>query len=96
MYSGDQNIGLGDGAGYDLNTENSHDNTFIGSNANTVSGTQINNSTAIGANSIVTTSNTIQLGDDYVTLINTSGVINAYDFQINGESKSIAQLVGDL
>jgi hypothetical protein len=36
------------------------------------------------------------LGDDNVELINTSGVINAYDFQINGESKSIAQLVGDL
>ncbi len=36
------------------------------------------------------------MGDDYVELINTSGVINAYDFQINWESKSIAQLVGDL
>ena len=80
------NVAIGDGAGYDLNTENSNDNTFLGNNANTVSGTQINNATSIGANAIVTTSNTIQLGDSNVTLVNTSAQINAFDFLINGIS----------
>ncbi|MCH1613384.1 MAG: hypothetical protein L7S72_08815 [Flavobacteriales bacterium] len=83
------NVALGDGAGYDLNTENSNENTFIGNNANTVSGTQINNSTAIGANSIVTTSNTIQLGDDYVTLINTSGTVSATSFRGNADELTL-------
>ena len=87
--SGDQNIGLGDGAGYDLNTENSHDNTFIGSNANTVSGTQINNSTAIGARAVVTTSNTIQLGDNYVELINTYGTVSATSYKGSGDELEI-------
>ena len=35
---------------------------LLDTNANTVSGTQIYNSTAIGARAVVTTSNTIQLG----------------------------------
>ena len=85
---GSKNTALGTQAGQFLNTENSSENTFIGYYANTVSGTVIYNSTAIGARAVVTTSNTIQLGDDNVELINTSGVINAYDFQINGESVS--------
>jgi len=84
------NVALGGGAGYDLNTENSNDNTFLGNNANTVSGAQINNATSIGANAIVTTSNTIQLGDSNVTLVNTSGVVSATDFILNGDS------VGDI
>ncbi|MDA0344848.1 MAG: hypothetical protein O3C54_02690 [Proteobacteria bacterium] len=83
------NVGLGRGAGYYLNTENSNKNTFIGTNANTVSGTQINNSTAIGANSIVTTSNTIQLGDTNVTLINTSGTVSAASYKGSGDELEI-------
>jgi len=87
--SGDRNTGLGDGAGYELTTENSNENTFIGFNADTVSGTQINNSTAIGANSTVTTSNTIQLGDDYVTLVNTSGIVSATSFKGNADELTL-------
>ncbi|MDG1291949.1 MAG: hypothetical protein P8N91_06190, partial [Flavobacteriaceae bacterium] len=90
-----RNTGLGDGAGYELTTENSNDNTFIGFGADTVSGTQINNSTAIGANSIVTTSNTIQLGDDYVTLVNTSADISANDYLVNG-GESLVDIVSQL
>jgi hypothetical protein len=84
-----RNTGLGDGAGYELTTENSNDNTFIGFGADTVSGTQINNSTAIGANSIVTTSNTIQLGDDYVTLVNTSAKVSATSYIGSGDELEI-------
>jgi len=83
------NVALGDGAGYDLNTENSNENTFIGYNANTVSGTQINNSTAIGARAVVTTSNTIQLGDDYVELINTSGTVSATSYKGSADELEI-------
>ena len=89
------NVALGDGAGYDLNTVNSDYNTFIGTNANTVSGTQIYNSTAIGANSIVTTSNTIQLGDTDVTLVNTSAKVSANDYLING-GESLVDIVSQL
>lgn len=83
------NVALGDGAGYDLNTENSNDNTFLGNNANTVSGTQINNATSIGANAIVTTSNTIQLGDSNVTLVNTSGAVSATSFKGNADQTTL-------
>jgi hypothetical protein len=83
------NVGLGGGAGYDLNTVNSDYNTFIGTNADTVSGTQINNSTAIGANSIVTTSNAIQLGDDNVTLVNTSAKVSATSYIGSGDELEI-------
>ena len=41
-----------------------NNNTFIGAFADTVSGVLIENSTAIGAGAIVTSSNTIQLGDN--------------------------------
>ena len=83
------NVGLGSGAGYDLNTENSSENTFIGYNANTVSGTFIYNSTAIGARAVVTTSNTIQLGDTNVTLINTSGTVSAASYKGSGDELEI-------
>ena len=43
-----------------------NNNTFIGAFADTVSGVLIENSTAIGAGAIVTSSNTIQLGDEYI------------------------------
>lgn len=52
---------------------NSNSNTFIGSGADTVSGTILANATAIGANAKVNTSNTIQLGDANVTQVNSFG-----------------------
>ena len=47
--------------------------TLLGAYTETISGTAIQNSTAIGANAIVNTSNTIQLGDSNVTQVNTFG-----------------------
>jgi hypothetical protein len=84
-------------------------NTGIGSYAGTslISGTlntaigyrsdisnNLTNATAIGANSIVTTSNTIQLGDSNVTQINTSGVVSATDFILSGDS--VGNILGSL
>ena len=40
----------------------------------------LENATAIGANAFVTTSNTIQLGDSNVTLVQTSGTVSAAAF----------------
>ena len=48
--------------------------TFIGYNATGVSGV-LNNATAIGANSSVSSDNTIQLGDALITTVNTSGAL---------------------
>ena len=41
----------------------------------------LTNATAIGANASVTSSNTIQLGNTDVTLVNTSGVVSATGFK---------------
>jgi hypothetical protein len=68
--------------GYNSGNSNSigdNNNTYIGSNSNT-NGNYVN-STAIGANSIVTASNNIQLGNTSVTSVNTSGSVQAV--QIN-------------
>ncbi len=51
-------------------------NTAIGYGANVASGT-LSNTTAIGNGAIVSTSNTIQLGNTSVTNVNTSGTITA-------------------
>jgi hypothetical protein len=59
-------------------------NTDIMSENQLVSPTQISNATALGANAIVTTSNTIQLGDSNVTLVNTSGTVSATAFTGDG------------
>ena len=77
------NSALGSESGRNLNT-NSNDNTFIGYLADTVSGTLLNNSTALGANALVTTSNTIQLGDTNVFLVNTSATVSATAFRGDG------------
>ncbi|MDC1012539.1 hypothetical protein OAQ04_04820, partial [Flavobacteriaceae bacterium] len=69
-------------------------NTFIGNNTASVSGTIINNATAIGANSIVTISNTIQLGDSNVTLVNTSGIVSTTGILTSG-TVTATKFVGD-
>ena len=66
------------------NAVGSNNNTFIGYLADTTSGTLISNSTALGANAIVTSSNTIQLGSTSVTLVNTSGTVSATAFRGDG------------
>ncbi|MGA0374689.1 MAG: hypothetical protein ACO3MA_08465, partial [Flavobacteriaceae bacterium] len=56
-------------------------NTLLGAYATTAENIEINNATAVGADATVTTSNTIQLGNVSVTLVNTSGVISATGFK---------------
>jgi hypothetical protein len=84
---GKYNTALGYFAGSLQNTQgdNANDyNTYLGALTNTVSGSTVQNSTAIGYEALVTTSNTIQLGNDNVALVNTSGVVSATGFVGDG------------
>ena len=84
---GSYNAIYGDQSG--LNVTTSSNLTLIGTGADIASSeqlqnpSQIQNSTAIGANAIVTTSNTIQLGNQGVNLVNTSGTISASNINIS-------------
>ena len=61
-------------------------NTGLGSNSDVATG-NLNNATAIGYGAIVSTSNTIQLGNTSVSDVKTSGIITAAGFKIpNGTS----------
>ena len=71
---GNFNLAVGFGA-MGSNTTGSN-NTAVGYNAD-VSSSALTNATAIGNGAIVTGSNKIQLGNNSVTLINTSGAITA-------------------
>lgn len=78
--SGDNNVGVGARSGDGLTTGTN--NTFIGTQARTNSNTgTISNSTAIGSEAIVTTSNTIQLGNSSITSVKTSGSVLASGFK---------------
>ena len=78
--SGDNNVGVGARSGDGLTTGSN--NTFIGTQARTTSATStISNATAIGSEAIVTTSNTIQLGNSSVTDVKTNGVITSSGFK---------------
>lgn len=70
--TGDENTALGSVAGF-ANTTGSN-NTFVGYSAN-ASTSALTNATAIGNGAVVSASNTIQLGNNSVTLVNTSGAI---------------------
>jgi hypothetical protein len=72
--TGSDNTATGLGAG-DANTTGSQ-NTFIGTAAN-VGSNNLTNATAIGYGAIVNTSNTIQLGNSFITDVITSGTITA-------------------
>lgn len=93
---GSYNAIYGDQSG--LNVTTSSNLTLIGRGADIASAeqlqspTQIQNSTAIGANAIVTTSNTIQLGNQGVTLVNTSGTISATAFI--GDGSGLTNITG--
>ena len=69
---GKDNTATGFGAG-DANTTGS-ENTFIGTAAN-VGSNNLTNATAIGYGAIVNTSNTIQLGNSFITDVITSGTL---------------------
>ncbi|MGC6402143.1 MAG: DNA/RNA non-specific endonuclease [Flavobacteriaceae bacterium] len=62
--------------------------TFLGAKSS-AGYNNLQNATAIGANATVTSSNTIQLGDNNVTLVNTSGVVSATSFRGNANELSI-------
>jgi hypothetical protein len=85
------------------NSSSSTLNTFIGYRTN--GSNELTNASAFGANAIVTASNTIQLGNVSVTLVNTSGVVSASGFKGSGDEitltdsgtiTSLIQLIGDL
>jgi hypothetical protein len=70
--SGNNNVGVGTRSGDNLTTGSN--NTFLGTQARTTSASgTMSNSTAIGYGAVVTTSNTIQLGDANVSSLKTSG-----------------------
>ena len=80
---GNYNVTVGYGSGFD-NTVGDR-LTLIGYNSDTDGESDLTNATAIGANATVTASNTIQLGNTDVTLVNTSGVVSAPGFKGSGD-----------
>jgi hypothetical protein len=76
------NTGIGKGAGETVGGFGGDHNTFVGYQAR--AGALVTNATAIGDQSTVLTSNTIQLGNSSVTSVNTSGTIIAGGFAGSG------------
>jgi hypothetical protein len=77
--TGGNNVAIGNSAG-SVNVGGSN-NVFIGNNANAAAGLVNNaNAIAIGSNAIVDAANKIQLGDQNITAVNTSGIITAAGF----------------
>ncbi len=77
--TGGNNVAIGNAAG-SVNVGGSN-NVFIGNNANAAAGLVNNaNAIAIGSNAIVDAPNKIQLGDQNITAVNTSGTITAAGF----------------
>lgn len=62
--------------------------TFLGAKSS-AGYNDLQNATAIGAGATVTTSNTIQLGDGNVTLVNTSGQVSATSFRGNADQTTL-------
>ncbi len=82
VTTGSQNTFLGTQAGWTNTSGNS--NTAVGDYADVGSGA-LTNATAIGAGAIVAASNTVQLGNSSVTLVNTNGNLNVgSNYQIGG------------
>jgi hypothetical protein len=71
---GNNNIGVGKGSGSTITTGSN--NTIIGTDANVLSDDQVN-SIAIGFEAVASADNTIQLGNENITLVNTSGSITS-------------------
>ena len=81
ITSGTHNVGFGFSAGISQLTGD--DNTYLGSSANTSLTTGITNSTALGANSVVTKSNQVVLGGSFVTEVFAPGTIVASETGAN-------------
>ncbi len=73
--TGSQNTAFGGRNAGNVNTSGNY-NTFVGAEANASVG-NLSNATAIGANAIVSASNSMQLGDANVTNVKTSGTVTA-------------------
>ena len=79
-----ETVGLGTSLGGNLVKDDAlFGVTLIGSSATTVNG-EISNSTALGYRATVTLSNTIQLGNSDVNLVNTSATVSAAAFVGDG------------
>ena len=79
-----ETVGLGTSLGANLSSSDTlFGVTLIGSSATTVSGV-VSNSTALGYRATVTLSNTIQLGNSDVNLVNTSATVSATAFVGDG------------
>lgn len=94
LTTGDANVFLGLQAGQSITTGDS--NTMLGNF--TQGAAAITNSTAIGAGAIVTTDNTIQLGNNNITKVNTSGAVsvNPAGMLLTGSNGSLTLLgLGD-
>ena len=83
--TGGSNTGIGYNAGNIITTGSN--NTFLGNNAN-AGANNLSNATAIGNGAIVTSDNTIQLGNTSVTTVKTSGSISAGGKVIVGTSNA--------
>ena len=79
---GNYNVALGYGSGWENTVGDKL--TLIGYNSGTNGESDLFNSVAIGAEATVTSSNTIQLGNTDVTLVNTAGVVSAAGLNIGG------------
>jgi len=93
LEGGHENTAIGDGAGYGTTGTISF-TTLIGAGTRIDSG--IENSTALGYSANVTTSNTIQLGNDNIELVNTSGVVSATGFVGDGSRLTNVGLGGSI
>jgi carbonic anhydrase/acetyltransferase-like protein (isoleucine patch superfamily) len=74
-----RNTSIGENSGASVNTGN--ENTYLGYNANVTNNSTISNATAIGAGALVTSSNTIQLGNTAITNVNTSSFYTGSGFK---------------
>ena len=80
------NVAVGKGAGDNLTGSGSANNTFLGTDAKTISGTILHNSSAIGSGAIVSSDHTVVIGDQDVNKW-------AFGLQTTGAGKALQ--VGD-
>ena len=93
---GSGNTAIGNKAMWNGNVNMSYNNTAIGQDAglNPNLGASVSNSTALGSNARISASNTIQLGNNAITDVLTSGVVSATGFQTTG-TVTATSFVGD-
>lgn len=90
--TGDGNTALGINAGYSVTSGS--DNTFLGDLTNCGLQGTLNNSTAIGSGATVTSSNTVRVGDNYITSV--GGFVDWTNISDGRVKKNIKQNVPGL